>query len=427
VEWLEAKKILNFVEHDYASHLDLVAKVHGLQQAEMYIHKIPESFKGEIIYRTFLASCVSALNVKKAEEVFNTIRDIGLPITTFSCDQLLLLYKRVDRKKVSDVLSMMEKESIKPSIFTYKLLIDLKGRSYDIAGMEQIVEKMKVEGMWPDLRIQSMVVWFYIFGGLNKKAEAALKEIEGGDIKENRDACEVLLPLYAALDKAADVGRVWKVCETNPRLGESLAAIEAWGKVGHVEKAEEIFENTLKSSKVSSKCYDAMLRVYANRKLLFEGEDLVKRMKESGSRIGPSTCDALVKLYVEAGEVEKADCILLREAGNNNIRPSLRSYITLLKEYSKRGDIHNAEKIFHKLKKAGFRNRMKLYQLLLEAYLNAKSPAYGFRERMGADNIFPNKQLAEQLASVDALWKTQVAELEELDVEVSLICSKQHE
>lgn len=424
MEWLEARKCLNFVEYDYASHLDLVAKVHGLQLAETYISSIPESFRGEIVYRTFLANCVSALNVKKAEETFNTIRDAGLPITTFACDQLLLLYARVDRKKVSDVLLIMEKESINPSIFTYRILIDLKGRAYDITGMEQIVERMKAEGLMPDPIIQSTVIGFYIVGGLNEKAEAALKEMEGDDIRENRDACKFLLPLYASLNKAADVERVWKVCESKPRFGECLAAIEAWGKVGHVEKAEEVFEMTLKLWPRVPKCYDALLRVYANQRLLLEGEDLVKRMKESGCKIGPSTWDALVNLYVKAGEVEKADCTLFREAMKNKIWPLHSFYMTLLQEYSKRGDIHNSEKVFHKLKQIGYRNRMKLYHLLLEAYLNAKSPAYGFRDRMRADNIFPNKQLAQQLAAVDSLSWTQGTELQELDEEASLICSK---
>ncbi|XP_020243750.1 pentatricopeptide repeat-containing protein At1g80270, mitochondrial-like isoform X2 [Asparagus officinalis] len=422
VEWLEATKCLNFTEYDYASHLDLVAKVHGLQQAETYINKIPESFRGEIVYRTFLANCVSRLNVKKAVEVFNTIRDVGLPISTFSCDQLLLLYKRVDKKKVSDVLVMMEKESIKPSIFTYRLLIELKGNSYDINGIEQIVEKMKAEGMWPDLMIQSMVVEYYIFAGFSEKAEAALKEMEGDDIKENRDACKFVLPLYASLDKASDVERVWKVCEAKPRRGESLAAIEAWGEVGCVDKAEEVFEKTLKlGNKVSSKFYDALLRIYAKNKLLFEGEDLVKRMKENGYKIGPSTCDALVNLYVGVGEVNKADLILQKEARKNGIRPLHSSYMTFLKEYAKRGDVNNAENVHQKLRQAGFRNRMKLHELLLEAYLNARIPAYGFRERMKADNIFPNKKLAELLAAVDEFRMTQIAQSVELDDSLSYL------
>ncbi|KAG1370941.1 putative Pentatricopeptide repeat-containing protein [Cocos nucifera] len=412
IEWLEANKRIEPVERDYASHLDLVAKVHGLQKAEKYIEKIPESFRGEVIYRTLLANCVAAVNVTKAEEVFNKIRDLGFPITTFACNQLLLLYKRVDRKKIADVLLMMEKENVKPSLFTYRLLIDTKGRANDISGMEQIIETMKGEGVEPDLLIQAMVAKHYIFGGLNEKAEAALKEMEGDDIKVNRAACKALLPLYAALGKADDVGRVWKACEAHPRLEECLAAIEAWGKLGQIENAEAVFENMLKMwKKLSSKYYNALLKVYANHKLLSKGKELVKRMSDNSCKIGPLTWDALVKLYVEAGEVEKADSILQKAAQQNQIKPLYSSYIAVLDQYSKRGDIPNAEKIFHRLRQIGYVGRMRQYQSLLQAYINAKTPAYGFRERMKADNMFPNKAVAAQLAAVDAFKKTQISDL----------------
>ncbi|XP_009414214.2 pentatricopeptide repeat-containing protein At1g80270, mitochondrial [Musa acuminata AAA Group] len=410
-EWLEANGHIDFIERDYASHLDLIAKVSGLQKAEKYIEKIPESFRSEVVYRTLLANCAGAVNVKKAEEVFNKIRDLGFPISAFACNQLLLLYKRLDRKKIADVLLMMEKENVKPTLFTYKILIDTKGRANDISGMEQIVETMKAEGMEPDIMTQAMVARYYIFAGLNEKAEAALKEMEGDDFKENRNVCKVLLPLYAALGKVDDVGRVWKVCEANPRLDECLAAIEAWDKLGQIETAEEVFENISKKWKLSSKYYNAMLKVYANNKLLTKGKELVKRMSNSGCRIGPLTWDALVKLYVEAGEVEKADSILQKAAQQNQNRLLLSSYMAVMDHYSNRGDVHNAEKIFHRLRQVGYIGRMRQYQSLLQAYVNAKTPAYGFRERMKADNMFPNKALAAQLAAIDAFKKTPFSEL----------------
>ncbi|KAG6521426.1 hypothetical protein ZIOFF_018545 [Zingiber officinale] len=51
-----------------------------------------------------------------------------------------------------------------------------------------------------------------------------------------------------------------------------------------------------------------MLMVYAN-KLLARGKELVNRMSESRYRNCPFNWDSLVKLYVESGEVEKADSV----------------------------------------------------------------------------------------------------------------------
>ncbi|KAL9398251.1 hypothetical protein Peur_007212 [Populus x canadensis] len=411
-EWFEANKPQEFVERDYASRLDLIAKVRGLHKAEVYIDKIPKSFKGEVIYRTLLANCVVDHNVKKAEEVFNKMRDLEFPITPFACNQLLLLYKRLDKKKIADVLLLMEKENVKPSLFTYKILIDTKGQSNDMTGMDQIVETMKAEGIEPDIRTQAIMARHYVSGGLKEKAEAILKEMEGGNLEEHRWACRFMLPLYGALGKADEVSRVWKFCEKSPRLDECMAAIEAWGRLKKIDEAEAVFELMSKTwKKLSSRHYSTLLKVYANHKMLSKGKDLIKRMGDSGCRIGPLTWDALVKLYVEAGEVEKADSILNKAVQQNKIKPMYSSFLIIMERYATKGDIHNAEKMFHRMRQAGYQARIRQFQTLIQAYIIAKAPCYGMRERLKADGIFPNKSLAAQLAQVDAFRRTAVSDL----------------
>lgn len=411
-EWLESTKRLEFVESNYASRVDLIAKVQGLHKAENYLKQIPESFRTEIVYRTLLANCVSATNVKKSEELFNKMKDLGFPITCFSCNQLLLLYKKTDKKKIADVLLLMEKENIKPSPFTYQILINVKGQTNDISGMEQIVETMKDEGLKPSTQIQAALARYYAAGGLKDKAEAVLKEMEGGDIKKNRWACRLLIPIYASLGRDDEVGRIWKVCESDARLEECMAAIEAWGQLKRIEDAEAAFDKMLKKvKKPSSKHFTSLLKVYANHKMLAKGKDLVRRMGDSGCILGPLTWDALVKLYVGAGEVEKADSILGKAIKQGRGKPLFSSFITIMDKYADRGDIHNAEKMFQMMRQAGYTSRVRQYQSLLQAYINAKTPAYGFSDRMKADNVFPSKALGSQLARVDAFKKSAVAEL----------------
>ncbi|XP_038719607.1 pentatricopeptide repeat-containing protein At1g80270, mitochondrial-like isoform X1 [Tripterygium wilfordii] len=414
-KWLDSNKPLEFTERDYASRLNLIAKGRDIKEAESYVTKIPQSFRGEVIYRTLLANCVSGINVKKAEEVFNKMKDLGFPITSLTCNQLLLLYKRVDKKKIADVLLLMDKENIRPTLFTYTILIDSKGQSNDIDGMDQIVEKMKAQGIEPDVHMQAILAKHYISGGLKEKAEALLKEMEGGNLKEIRWACRALLPLYAALGKIDEVDRVWKVCESNPSRDECMAAIGAWGSLNKIDEAEAVFERMSKAcKKLSSRHYSSLLNVYANHKMLTKGKDLIKRMADScGCRIGPFTWDAIVKLYVEAGEVEKADSVLQKVTQQNQMKPMFCSYMAIMNEYAKRGDIHSAETMFHRIKQAGYVSRVVMFNVLMLAYINAKAPAYGMEERMRADNIFPNKNkgLAAQLAQVNAFRRTPVSDL----------------
>ncbi|KAL0359628.1 UNVERIFIED_CONTAM: Pentatricopeptide repeat-containing protein, mitochondrial [Sesamum angustifolium] len=412
-EWVESTKHLEFNEKNYASRLDLIAKVHGISRAEQYLKQIPKSFRGEIVYRTLLANYVSCTNVKKSEELFNKIKELEFPMTCFTCNQMLILYKRVDKKKIADVLLLMEKENIKPTIFTYQILIDVKGQSNDILGMEQIVETLKAEGLEPNSKIQTSLARYYALGGLKDKAEAILKEMEGDDIKERRWVCHLLLPIYASLGWEDEVGRIWKVCEPNPQARECMAAIEAWGQLKRIENAEAAFDKLLeKVKKPTSRHFGALMKVYADNKMSAKGNDLVKRMVDSGCKIEPLAWDAVVKLYVRAGEVEKAVSILKKAIKQKTGKPLLfSSYLSVMDKYANRGDVHSAEKIFLMMRQAGYTSRLQQYQSLLHAYINAKAPAYGFSDRMKADKIFPNKALASKLAQVDAFRKSPLTEL----------------
>ena len=413
-EWLEASGQLEFNENDYASRLDLIAKVQGLHKAESYIAKIPKSFQGEVMYRTLLANYVAANNVNKAEEVFNKMKDLEFPMTTFAYNQVLVLYKRNDRRKIADVLLLMEKENVKPSPFTYKILIDAKGLSKDISGMEQVVDTMKAEGIELDVFALCLLAKHYVSCGLKDKAKATLKEMEEINSKGSRWPCRLLLPLYGELEMEDEVRRLWEICEANPHIEECMAAIVAWGKLKNIHEAEKIFDKVVKTwpkKKISTKHYCTMIKVYGDCKMLTKGKELVNQMAESGYSIDPLAWDAVVKLYVEAGEVEKADTFLVKAVKKYEMRPLYCSYRTLMNHYARRGDVHNAEKIFYKMRQSGYGPWFNQFETLIQAYVNSKTPAYGMRERMMADKLFPNKALAGKLAQVDSFRKTALPDL----------------
>ncbi|XP_071737593.1 pentatricopeptide repeat-containing protein At1g80270, mitochondrial-like [Rutidosis leptorrhynchoides] len=412
LKWLESQENIEFGERDYASRIDFIAKMRGFHKAESYFNIIPESFKGEILYGTFLANAVLNTNMKKAEQIVNKMKELKLPITIFICNQLIISYKRTDKKKIADVLLLMKKENLKPSLLTYRLLIKTKGESNDLIGMEQVLETMKSEGLEPDFKIQAVLAREYIYKGVTEKAKVVLNEMEGSNLNVNRRAFSSLLSLYSLLGSLDDVKRVWGVCESNPSLEECMRAIEAFGKLRDVDSAETVFDQmSEKWEKLPAKNYACMLKVYADNKMLDKGKDLVKQMSNSGCRIGPLTWDALVKLHLELGEIEKADLFLSNASMKINAKPWYVTYTMILDEYAKRGDIHNAEKNFHRMKKDGYISTYRMYNSLLQTYINAKAPGYGFRERLKADNVFPSKLLVGQLDKVDAFKKTAVSDL----------------
>ncbi|XP_051148828.1 pentatricopeptide repeat-containing protein At1g80270, mitochondrial-like [Andrographis paniculata] len=410
LEWLESTGRFELTESSYASWVDLLAKVDGIPAAEKYLKKLPESCKGELVYRTFLANCVFHNDQKKAEEVFNRMKDL-FPISDFACNQMLLLYKRVNQKKITDILNLMKENNIKTSSFAYEVLIAIKAHWNDIKGMEQLFVTMKSEGLEPNSHIKSIMAKRYAIRGLNDKAEALLKEIEGDDLTKNRWASPMLLSIYALLGKEDEVERIWKICESNLRQGEYLAGIQAWGKLNRIDAAEEVFNKMVKTLKVpAAKHYMALLDVYASHKMFEKGKELVKRM--ANIPVGsPYLWHVLVKLYIGGGEVEKAESILDNALRRRKVKPWFISYMTVLKQYAEEGKLHNAERMLDKIRKTGYLNLAPAYWVILNAYVGTKTPAYGFKERLRGDNIVLDDSFARLLDRANPFRKSTVGEL----------------
>ncbi|KAJ4825472.1 hypothetical protein Tsubulata_042235 [Turnera subulata] len=401
-EWLEASKHFDATEQYYAFHLHCIATARGLHMAERFLKKIPENFRGQLVYLAILKGSVFAGHMKKAEAVFQEMRNIGLPLTVDACNQMLILYKRYDRRRVVDILSTMELEGIRPSLFTCKLLIDLKGLSKDIRGMEELYKLMRAEGMEADVFTLSIMAKHYLSCGLKDKAKVIVQEIEERKKKNAFGANRVLLHLYAYFGKADEVGRIWEDCKSEASKSECMAAIEAWGNLGKLEEAEAVSLMMLKKEeKYTLKHFIALLALYTRHRLFTKGEDLVKQIGDD-VWLSPYAWGAMVRLYVAAGDVEKAESILRKAAERRRNRPLFTTFIEIMKGYANKGDINNTEQWFERMRDFGYAARIECFEVLIDAYINARTPAHGFRDRMRADNLFPNKTIAAQIELADA-------------------------
>ncbi|KAJ3690465.1 hypothetical protein LUZ61_019629 [Rhynchospora tenuis] len=176
-----------------------------------------------------------------------------------------------------------------------------------------------------------------------------------------------------------EVERVWKACGVRPDLNQSISVMLAWAKLGKIELAEQLFDKMSKQyKKLPQICYNSLLCIYVEKKMLDKAKDLVKHMSDDRFKIGVEALHMLVKFYVEEGDVAKADSMLQIWVRKNHkmqfmqIKPRYDTYIHLLEAYAKKGDYHNAEKMFYLTRQMGYSVRFKMYELLLRTYANAR-------------------------------------------------------
>ena len=238
---------------------------------------------------------------------------------------------------------------MKPSCLAYRVLVAFKSQIKDTIGMEQLAEGMKSQGLQPGIHVIIVSASHYISIGMKDKAIAILKEIEGQKLTESTGGHSSLLSLYASLGMVDDQSGIWNDCKLKhtkkESIAESIAAIAAWGRLGNVEEAESVFEMALLMlKKLSSKHYSELLRVYIRHSQISEGKEFIKRMEDSRCWIGPLTWDGLVRLYVEDGDLKKADSILNNAYQKNNVRLMFKTCFFVMEQYAKQGDMQNTEK-----------------------------------------------------------------------------------
>ncbi|QHN91201.1 hypothetical protein HN51_049620 [Arachis hypogaea] len=257
----------------------------------------------------------------------------------------------------------------------------------------------------------AVLVEHYITVGLKEDAKDLLKKMEDEDLQKNPRVGRYLLLSYVKLGDIDEVRRIWELCQVSPRREVCLAAIKSLAELNKIDEAEAAFEFMSKRGLLLPKNYSLMLKIYANNKMVKKGTDLVMQMADNGIQIGPLTWDDLVKLYIKAGDVEKAETVLQEAILLNKEKPYIKSYTAIMELYANTGDIHSIKMIWHKMKEVGYKFSSRQYEILLQAYLIAKLPAHGMRDMMKADNIVLNPVLRRLLVQVDPFHKIETLDL----------------
>lgn len=101
-----------------------------------------------------------------------------------------------------------------------------------------------------------------------------------------------------------------------------------------------------------------------------------------------------------------------KAAQHTFLKPKVISYLAMMEDYSKRGDVHNSEKMFYQMRQAGIcLSNSPVRTSYSSLYQCQSAPPYGIAERMKADNVFPNRTLANMLSKSDPFMKTEASEL----------------
>ncbi|KAL3717539.1 hypothetical protein ACJRO7_009042 [Eucalyptus globulus] len=132
-EWIRLQQDIKLLAGDYAVHLDLIAKVRGLNSAEKFFEDLPSRMRGEHTCNALLHNYAKKQLSSKAEALIEKMSDCGFLKSPLPCNHILSTY--VSSAQLEKVLEVIEKlkRSTSPDIITYILWLTSCKEQHDKA------------------------------------------------------------------------------------------------------------------------------------------------------------------------------------------------------------------------------------------------------------------------------------------------------
>ncbi|XP_051141749.1 pentatricopeptide repeat-containing protein At4g02820, mitochondrial [Andrographis paniculata] len=391
-EWMRLQEDMKLVPGDFAVHLDLIAKIRGLNSAEKFFEDLPEKMRDPATCSALLHTYVQYNEYNKAEAVMKKMSESGFLTSPLPYNHMLSLYVSTgDLQKVPELIKEVKKTT-SPDIVTYNLWLAACASQNLIDTAEKVFQELSSKAkLEPDWVTYSTMASIYIKNSFHENAESALKEMEKKINKNIRVAYSSLISLHTALGNKNDVHRIWKKMKSTYRKlndSEYTCMINSLLKLKVIEGAEELYTEWESISPTKdTRVPNLLLAAYINNDQMEKAEAFHNRMVQNDIVPGYTTWELLTYGYLKQKQVDKVlECFQKAVKSVRKWDPDeklVQEISSVIKEF---GDVVDAEKLLATLRRAGYVNT-ETYNSLLRTYAKAGKMPIIMAERMKKDNV----------------------------------------
>lgn len=267
-------------DSDYATRIDLMTKVFGIDAAERYFEGLPLSAKTSEPYTALLHSFAAAKWTEKAEELYERIKESNLSFNALAYNEMMTLYISVGQmEKVALVVEELKRNKVVPDIFTYNLWISSCAATLNIDEVKKILDEMRSGSGCNDnwLKYINLVNIYVTASHLVNAGTDTLVEGEKSIKQREWITYDFLIILYAGLVNKDKIDQIWK----------SLR---------------------MTKQKMMSRNYICILSSYLMLGHLKEIGDVIDQWKQSATtEFDISACNRLLDAFSDVGLTEKAN------------------------------------------------------------------------------------------------------------------------
>lgn len=347
---------------DIAKRLNLISKVHGLEQAEIFFKGIPETKLGFKIYASLLGCYAEHKSLEEAEVIMKKIKKLNPVHMTVCYNMMLKLYAQTGKYEKMDRLMQGMKENDICNGATFNIRLNAYSSSRDIEGMEKLLMQMEADPL-------ATIDWYtyataangYMKAGNVEKASASLKKSENlvNDLSR-RVAYESLQSIHAAIGNKDEVCRLWNRCKNLKKSSNSsyLCMLSSLVKLDDIDGAEKILQEWESGhTYFDMRIPNLMITAYCKWGLLDKAESYIKRLLDNGKELDGSSWDRMSSAYHADNDMEKAVQTMKKITSGSRQRrgwkPNTYTLCACIKYLKEKVDVEQALEILKLFKEDG--------------------------------------------------------------------------
>ncbi|KAL7151387.1 hypothetical protein ABFS83_04G027400 [Erythranthe nasuta] len=396
-EWMMTQEDMKLVSGDYAVHLDLIAKIRGLDSAEKFFLDLPEKTRDSATCSALLHTYVRHNESKKAEALMEKMSDCGFLTSPLPYNHMLSIYVSTGQlTKVPEMIKRLKKTT-SPDVVTYNLWLSACASQNFVDSAEKVFLELTKAKIEPDWVTYSTLTSMYIKNSFKEKAESSLKEMEKRVSKKVRVAYSSLLSLHTAMENKNEIRRIWKKMKSTYRKmsdAEYTCMISCLLKLKEVEEAEKLYNEWESISPTKdTRVPNLLLSSYISNNGMDKAEAFYNRMVENDLVPGYTTWELLTWGYLKQRDLDRVlDCFKKAISSVRKWDPDeklVHEVFTLVEEL---GNVEVAEELVVILRGVGYVNT-ETYKYLIRTYAKAGKMPLIVEERMKKDNVAMDEEI----------------------------------
>ncbi|CAH9123146.1 unnamed protein product [Cuscuta epithymum] len=275
-----------------------------------------------------LSALCKSRNVRKAEEIFNDVKDRFAPdVKTYS----ILLEgwgREPNLPKAREIYAMMVAAGCGPDIVTYGIMVDILCKAGQVEEAVKVVKEMEFGGCKPTSFIYSILIHTY---GMHNRIEDAIDTFHEMQRSGVHADVAIYNSLISAFCKVKRYGNTYRVLNemdhkgVTPNSRTCNIILSSLIGEGETDEAFKVFRKMIKICDADVDTYTMMIKMFCARKELLKARKIWKLMKEKQVIPSMHTFSVLINGICDDGDARRG-CKLMEEMIEKGIRPDRETF-----------------------------------------------------------------------------------------------------